>query len=124
MTLTREQILEADDLVTEEIFVPEWGDKLFVRTMTGTERDAWNSRSTDEDGERDMVDYSARLCVVCVVDEAGVRIFSDSDGHRLGAKSGKAVGTVFLVAARLNGLDGSDVAKNSEAAPSDDSGSA
>jgi len=121
--LTREQILGADDLLREEVDVPEWGGVVFVRTMTGTERDVWNDRATGEDGKRDMTDFSARLCVACVVKEDGTRIFSDSDAPRLGAKSGKMLNKAFLVAARLNGFDGEDTVKNSGTTPSASPGS-
>ena len=33
--LTKSQILEADDIKHESVFVPEWGGKVFVQTMTG-----------------------------------------------------------------------------------------
>ncbi len=39
--LTREQILQSDDLPRETVQVPEWGGEVQVRTMTGTDRDAF-----------------------------------------------------------------------------------
>ena len=37
--LTREQILGLSDLPREEVRIPEWGGVVFVRALTGSERD-------------------------------------------------------------------------------------
>ena len=39
--LTRDLILGMDDLSRVRVDVPEWGGHLFVRSMTGMERDAF-----------------------------------------------------------------------------------
>ena len=43
MTLTKDQILEANDLQSESVTVPEWGGDVLVRTMTGADRDAFEA---------------------------------------------------------------------------------
>ena len=37
MALTREQILEADDLPTESLDVPEWGGEVLIRALNGAQ---------------------------------------------------------------------------------------
>ena len=37
----RDRILSADDRKKEAVFVPQWGLSVFVRTLTGAERDDW-----------------------------------------------------------------------------------
>lgn len=127
MSLTKEQILGADDLKVEIVNVPEWGGEVHVRSMTAADRDEYEqsmvaSRGPDENAN--MRNIRARLVVVCAVDEAGKRLFADADIDALGAKGAKAVQRVFKVASRLNALTGADVddlAKNSGAGHSEDS---
>jgi hypothetical protein len=51
MTLTRDSILNAKDLKKELVKVPEWGGEVYVRCMTGSERDAFESEAY-QSGER------------------------------------------------------------------------
>ena len=126
MSLTKDQILRADDLPREQVDVPEWGGSVFVRTMTGAERDAFE-QSIVEDSGRNLANLRARLAVLTVVDADGARLFADSDAMVLGGKSAAALSRVFNVAQRLNALTNSDVeelGKNSAAGQSADSTSA
>ena len=41
--LNREAILSSVDLPKELVSVPEWGGDLYVRTLNGTERDAFEA---------------------------------------------------------------------------------
>lgn len=125
--LGRNNILEADDLVTEPVDVPEWGGTVLVRTLTGIERDKFElSVAGESDGskktrQQNLANLRARLVVQCAVDEKGVRLFADGDADKLGKKSSRALGKVFDAASKLNGLSDEDVEKlagNSEAAPS------
>src|SRR5262245_31934728 len=99
--LTREKILTAPDLHTERVAVPEWGGDVLVKTMTGTERDAWETQLLDEDGKKNV---RARMVAAVCVDETGALMFVPSDIEALGRKSTKALTRVFRAAARLNGL--------------------
>lgn len=101
--LTKEAILSADDLPRERVSVPEWGGDVFVRTMTGTDRDAFEaSLIGNKDGR--MENVRARLVSLTLCNEIGTRIFGDDDIAALGAKSAKALDRVFAVAQRLNGI--------------------
>jgi hypothetical protein len=105
--LSRDSILEADDLPRESIEVPEWGGMIYVRTMTGTERDAFESTLVEGEGmnrKQSLANFRARLVAITATDEKGVRLFSDDDATRLGMKSSLAISRIFNVAQRLNGI--------------------
>lgn len=110
--LTRDQILMCDDLPRETVQVPEWGGDVQVRTMTGTDRDAFEASLIGKEGRLENV--RARLVSLTLCDEGGVRLFTDDDITALGHKSAKALDRVFAVAQRLNGIgtDQVDSAKN------------
>ena len=136
MALTREQILAHTDLPKEEVSVPEWGGTVFVRTLTGTERDqfeqsmfeATHQRNGKKTAERkiNLRNVRARLLALCIVDDAGQRMFQDHEDALLGKLSGAALDRLFSVAQRLSRLTPEDVEElvgNSGTAPSGGSGS-
>lgn len=110
-------ILGAEDLPREEVPTPEWpGLKVFARGLRATERDAWEVALFVGDGDERRVDKDnlrARLCVLCMVDESGERIFEDGDAEALGKKSAAVLDRIFDVAQRLSGMGA--VAKESAA---------
>lgn len=131
MALTRDQILEASDLKTEEVEVPEWGGTVRVRTLTGADRDAFEASlvTTSPDGTRkpNLSNMRTKLVALTVVDDAGSRIFDVSDVDRLASKSAAAINRVYEAAERINGIGAkqeAEAVKNSEAAPSGASTSA
>lgn len=132
--LTRDQILAANDLLTERVKVPEWsanGNKedavVIVRGMTGTERNHLEAsvvRGQGRDASVNIENLYARMVSICVVDENGKRLFSDSDIGALGGKSAVALARVMEVVQRLSGMtqeDVEDLTKGLAEAPSDDS---
>jgi hypothetical protein len=119
--LTREQILQANDIVTEEVSVPEWGGKVLVRGLTGTERDALEASLVDMKSRKsqsfNLQNMRAKLVVMAVVGPGGGRVFTDEDVKALGKKSASALNRVFEKAQQLAGLTEEDVeelTKNSE----------
>lgn len=128
--LTRDAILASDDLPRELVSVPEWGGDVYVRGMTGVERDAYESAAAAMvDGDVVVIDDKgarARLVGFCIVDEAGQRLFSDDDIVALAGKSAAPLDRVYHVAARLSGIGrvgASDAVGNSEAGQTGDSSS-
>ena len=120
--LTREQILGASDLRIEAVAVPEWGGLVYVRSLSGKGRDAFEgSRIRIKDNNKvEMVhdNTRARLLALTVCDERGTRVFSEEDIAALGEKDAAAVDRVFQVAQRLSALrpeDLDDKLKNSAA---------
>lgn len=106
--LTRKQILDASDIKTETVKVPEWGGDVIVTTLTGTELNKFQS-SLVQGGKTDLTNIMVKLVALCVVTDKGKRIFKDSDITVLGEKSASAISRIFEVAQRLNKLDDKDV---------------
>lgn len=109
--LDRDAILAADDIVTEEVQVPEWAGSVYVRTLTGQERDHFEQAVQEANvrGKVDIRGLKVRLLVLTVCDEAGEPLFNDGDNVALNAKSGRAIDRLFQVAQRLSGLTAGDV---------------
>lgn len=128
--LNREAILAADDLPYEDVPVPEWGGTVRIRTLSGTERDAFEAATVVTVGQRRDVNIRnirARLVAAAAVDEQGKQLFSAADVKELGKKSGRALDRLFDVASKLSGMSARDVeelAGNSAAETSDGSTSA
>ena len=123
--LNRAEILAISDMRTEDVFVPEWDAWVKVRTLNASERDRFEAGTVQRNGNSvttNMENIRARLCLLCLVDENGERMFQEEDTFPLGGKSAAALDRVFQVAQRLNGLRAEDVdelAKNSSAGQPD-----
>lgn len=105
-------ILSAPDLKRVKVRVPEWGGAVYVRMMTGTQRDLWESdfREDKSDNAR------AKLAVATLCDAAGNLIFRREQISEVGAKGAAGLERVFDAALKLNRLgkqDIDDLAKNS-----------
>lgn len=127
--LDKETILKANDLPIEEVYVPEWGGTVRVRTLTGRERDHFEASIAVPEGRRmkyNLSNVRARLVALSIVDENGKLLFSEADVKVLSEKSGKALDRIYSVACRLNGMsdrDMEDLLKNSGSGLSGGSGS-
>lgn len=124
--LTHDEIVSAPDLGVERVPVPEWGGDVFVRGMTGAERDGFLASVIDGKGGVVMENLTAKLITATLVDEAGSRLFTEAEIQILAGKSAAALSRIFSVASRLSGISREDVeglAKNSEGGRSDGSGS-
>lgn len=130
MLLTKDLILAADDLMTEDVAVPEWGGTVRVRSLSGTERDAFEQAIVTRKGKNvqtNLTNIRAKMSALCMVDESGQRLFNDADVVELGQKSAAALDRVFSVAQRLSGLTDKDVdelAENLKPGQNEDSTSA
>ena len=110
--LTRNDILEIKDIEVELVKVPEWGGDVYVKGMTGLERDTFEASIVEQRGKKssvNMVNIRAKLAAQTVCDEDGKRLFTDADVKKLGAKSAQALQRVFDVAQRLSGITETDV---------------
>ena len=110
--LTRETILNAQDIKTEEVLVPEWGGKVLVKALSGTERDEFEQSIVGYAGKTPkmkMDNVRAKLAVQAVVDEKLQQLFTIADVVGLGRKSAVALNRVYEVASRLSGLPPEDV---------------
>jgi hypothetical protein len=111
-TLNRDDILGASDIVTELVPVPEWGGDVYVKGMTGAERDKFESGIVEQRGKSqsiNMANVRAKLASLTVCDEKGKRLFTEADVQALSQKSAAALQRVFSVAQRLSGIGDADV---------------
>ena len=116
--LTAEAILAADDLPTVWVQTPEWGRYagVWIRGMSGSERDQLEARVSGLDGGGDQVkmDYTnlrATLVVSCAVDDDGNSLFSGDQVQALGRKSGAVLDRLFDAARKASGIGEDDVKK-------------
>ncbi len=107
MILNKDQILAAEDLPFRDVDVPEWGGIARIRTMTGGERDAFETSIYDTDGtgvKLNRTDFRAKLLSKVLVDDKGARLFTDKEISQLSGKSAKAIQRLFDVAQEINGI--------------------
>jgi len=110
--LSKDAILGARHLPVEKVHVPEWADAdgddlVYVRGMTGADRDLWEmSLTVERAGEivPDQANATAKALVRCIVDADGNRLFTDRDANDLGSQPAAALTRVWRVARRLSGL--------------------
>ncbi len=123
--LTKAAILAAPHLPAEEVHVPEWADGdgddvIYVRGMTGSERDLFEaSLQVVRDGKDvwDGANATAKALVKCIVDAEGNRVFDDRDAAELGAQPSAALMRAWRVARRLSGLGPEDVTEKARDFP-------
>lgn len=110
--LTRDAILAAAALKTEEVAVPEWGGTVLVRELPGRARDEWEASLATQRGRQmvpDVANMRAKLVARSVVDADGNLVFTQQDVNALGELSASALDRVFEVASRLSGLSEADL---------------
>jgi len=123
--LSKDAIFAARHLPAEEVHVPEWADEngddvVYVRGMTGAERDLFEmSLTVERNGEQvqDAANATAKALVKCIVDADGNRIFDDRDANELGSQPAAALMRAWRVARRLSGLGPEDVAEKARDFP-------
>lgn len=112
MTLSRDDILNTDDLEKREVEVPRWNGSVYVRELTGRERDAFeNEILTGDPNDPDVntENLRARLLVRTLCDEDGERLFGDDEMDELAGKSGAVLSQLFEEAQDLNGMTADDM---------------
>ena len=100
-------VLDLRDLTDELVDVPEWGFRLRVRSLTGTERDAFEISLLEARGksrEVNLRNMRAKLVAASVRKADDSRVFSDAQVEALGKKNAAALQRVFRVAQKLSGL--------------------
>lgn len=112
-TPSREAILEAKDIVIEFCETPEWPCDVFVKSLTGSERDNWEGSLLVKTGKGKRVvsydDIRAKLVAKTACDHTGNLLFKESDVIALGKKNASALQRVFALAQKLSGLTSDDV---------------
>lgn len=141
MSLSREQILQFQDIKTTEVDCPEWGGSVRVRALTLAQAQDWRRSSltktivkakdgkpsTEYNVDPDKLAKSdVRLIVAAAVDEEGKALFNSADVELLMQKSPAPVTRLAKAIVELSGMvQGAveDAEGFSEPSPSDSSSS-
>jgi hypothetical protein len=92
MALSKKAILAAKDTrLKGPVAVPEWGGDVYMRTITGAERDQFE----DAYAEQKMKAFRVRFLVMALADESGERLFGDGDAAALGGKASTVINRLF-----------------------------
>ena len=117
--LTKEQILEKQDIRTETIAVPEWGGDVRVRGLTARERSRIAQDATRKSNGKDYTDW-LRAQTDTFIKGVVEPEFDVNDANALAAKSSGALQRVVAAISRLSGIDEDEIEemrKNSETSP-------
>ena len=109
--LTGDELAALTDVPKEAVELPGIGC-VYVRGMSGKERDHWENALMVGRGAHRRVDTRnarARLAVRCLVDEQGQRLFADHDAERVGNIRADLLQRIFNVAQRLSGVSDEDL---------------
>lgn len=98
MALDRKSILAADDVRREKVHVPEWKGDVFLRVLTGTDRDRFEESYADQK----MKAFRIRFLLMALCDEDGERLFGDDEADILGKKSSVVINRLFEAGWKLN----------------------
>lgn len=117
--LSKDAILGAQDTEYEDIEVRQWGGTVRVTSLSGADRDAYESAMVaatkgDTAGAARLQNFRAKLVAKSLVDEKGNRLFTDADAKALGEKNGKVMGELWDVVRRLSGIGKDAVAEGKE----------
>jgi len=108
--LTGEQIREAArnaKIEREALIVPELGGLIYVRGMSGKERDKFEEGLRVKKGKRvgqsDLRNFRALLAVRVIVDEKGERLLNDGDAELIGAMPAGVLDRIIAKCTELSG---------------------
>lgn len=107
--LSRDDILKAKTIKIDEFEIPEWGGIVYIRSMSGTERDEYETGIARDAREKKRTNARARLAAIVCCDESGNRLFTEEDIEALGAHNCGALEMIYTRAMRLNALTAQDI---------------
>ena len=108
--VNKESIFEsAKTLSKHPIEVPEWGGTVYIRELSGWERDcfdeAWFKYKVQQNGSGECgVNFYSFLIAWLVVDESGKRFVSDSEIMQLAQVPAKIILRVAEQCMKINGM--------------------
>lgn len=119
MGLNKAKILAATDTkISDPVAVPEWGGDVFIKTLTGTERDQFEEAYS----QNKMKAFRSRFLVLTLCEKNGERLFSDADVDALSQKSSLVINRLFEVAWDFNAFSQNAVESLGKDSPSGQSG--
>lgn len=109
--LSASDILDYDDVVIEQVSVPEWGAGavVLIKAMSGFDRDKFEESITGKEGGTNLSNIRAKMLALSLVDEKGKLLFTADQVNKLGKKSAKPLDRCFTIARQLSGFSKEDV---------------
>jgi hypothetical protein len=96
--LTADEILQAEDIITMEVDVPEWGGSVKLRSLSGADA----MRFIEAVGKK--AGSAVDIVALCAVDDAGNPLFTEEQWDKLKTKSLRAILRLQRAALEINGL--------------------
>ena len=114
----RDIILDAQDIATEQVVVPEWGVTVEVRGMSGLERARFMEEFSTDDGKLDYARLYPSLLIKTLFDPSTAEpVFTDADADFINTKSGQVLERIGRIATRLSGMSQDEEEKAVERFP-------
>jgi hypothetical protein len=101
-TLSREQILAANDRKTDVVDIPEWGGSVKIRSMSGAQAEEFKKLSDDD--ALSEVQTLIKVISMSALDDEGKQLFTDADLEALADKSISVLNTVAEACMAVNGF--------------------
>ena len=101
--LTKEDIINCDDLKMEEVRVKEWGGTIFIKELSVKERIDFEA-SFKEKKEEDIMGKMLLLLSTTICDKNRNPLFETSDIESLHKKNVKVILKLFRIANKLSAL--------------------
>jgi len=111
--LTADAIFSADDMDVAPVDVPEWGGKIYVRRLTGRERDEFEQLMTDRRQGRSAMKVQgviAKMVILAACTSDGTKLFTSKDAEgKLNEKACSPLMRIFDAAMAVSGMRDDDI---------------
>lgn len=110
--LSKNEIVAAQDRKIIKVEVPEWNGEVGIALMNAADRDSWENEVISFDAKGKVQTkkefFRLKLLVRTLVDDRGIRLFSDEEILELGKKSSEVILRLFEKSMEVNKLSKSD----------------
>jgi len=106
--ISKNDIFKSVDTTIEEVKVPEWGGSIFIKTLSGTDRDLFEGACAKASENNNFKNIRAKLLVFSIVNEKGDKLFEEKDADKLGKKSSRVLDRLFTIAQKISGISKDD----------------
>lgn len=119
--LTKKQIISAEDIQLIPIEVPEWQGTVYLKSISGKERDYFENIIFDTNSSTTvrLKNFRARFLVKSICYKDGTLIFTDEEAETLGAKNGAVIDRLYEKAQEISGMRKKDINQMGNASGSD-----
>ena len=105
--MDRESFLNRIKPRMKSITIPEWGESIFVRSMSGVELDQYISENAGKSVDNTAVKIGLLMRTVC--NDQGEPMFVKGDEERLNQVDGMVLNRLFNAARKLNPVNDDEV---------------